>query len=83
MQYQLVNDICYSFNWTIKKWWKFSEKTDFGAHFERFLVYALLRSMSYASIPFEMKGLIEIHNRVKFHHYTISGYQVVNFQRFL
>ena len=59
------------------------KKTDFGAHFERFLVYALLRSMSYAPIPFEMKGLIEIHNRVKFHHYTISGYQVINFQRFL
>ena len=34
MQYQVVNDICYNLYCTIKKLWKFSQKTGFQAHFQ-------------------------------------------------
>ena len=31
---------------------------------------------------YQMKGVIEIHNAGKFHHYTISDFQVIDFQMF-
>ena len=35
-QFQVGNDICYNFNCTIKKWWKFSQKTIFRHIFRGF-----------------------------------------------
>ena len=55
---------------------------DFWAHFERFFYYALLRPPSYAPIFSQIKGLMVIHNHGKFHQYSISGSQVINFQMF-
>ena len=57
-------------------------KLRFLSYFQRFLVCTLLRPVSYAQIFCQMKGLIEIHNRGKFHHFTISGCQVIDFQMF-
>ena len=44
---------------------------------------ALQRPMSYAQIFCLMKGIIEMHNPGKFHHYSISGCQVRDFRMFL
>ena len=77
-----MNDICHAFNCTFKKWWKFSKKTIFGDHFQRFFVYTLLRPMSYTQIFSQIIGLIEIHNRGKFHQYSICSCEVIYFQRF-
>ena len=38
--------------------------------------------MSYASIFSQIKDLIEIHNRDKFHQYSICGFQVMYLERF-
>ena len=35
------------------------------------------------AIFFQMKGLMKIHNRGKFHLYSICGCQFINFQMFL
>ena len=83
MQYQTVNPICYAFYCTIKKWWKFSQKTDVLAHFQGFLVYTVLRSVSYAPIFGQIKGIIKIDNRGKFHQYSICGYEVIYLERYL
>ena len=63
-----------------KKWSKFPPKNDFVAHFQRFCYYVLLHPMSYSQFFCQMKGLIKIHNRGKFHQYSICGYEVTNFQ---
>ena len=83
MQYQTVNPICYAFFFFFKKWWKFSQKTDVLAHFQGFLVYTVLRSVSYAPIFGQIKGIIKIHNRGKFHQYSICGYEVIYLERYL
>ena len=36
----------------------------------------------HAQIFCQMKGLIKIHNRAKFHRYSVCGSQVTNFQKF-
>ena len=61
---------------------KIATKADFRACFERFFHYALLRPPSYAPIFSQIKGLMVIHYRGKFHQYSISGSQVINFQMF-
>ena len=55
------------FHFILKKHVKLSQKIDFLARFERFLVYDFLRPMSYAPIFSQIKSLIEVHNRDKFH----------------
>ena len=67
------------------EFWKFREikpKNDFFAFLQRFLFHALPRPVGAALIFFQMKGLIKIHNRGKFHLYSICGCQFVNFQMF-
>ena len=72
-----------SFYSVLKKRSKLGQKTNFWAHFERFFHYTLLRPLSYAPIFCQIKGLMMIHNRGKFHQYSISGSQAINFQMFL
>ena len=64
--------------------WKFikMKPKNFRAHFRRFFVYALLRPMSHTSIFLQIEGVRKIHNRGKFHEYSICGCQVINFQSF-
>ena len=57
-------------------------KNDFLAYSERFFIYILSYRTSYASSFSQNKGLMKLHNRGKFHKYTICGCQVINFQRF-
>ena len=68
------------------KSWKFQEskpKNWFsGSFLEVFQLHLLLRSMSYALIFWQMKGLIKIHNRGKFYEYRVLDCQVINFQSF-
>ena len=75
-----VFDTLYSI---LKKRSKLSQKTDFLAHFERFFNYTLLRPPSYVPIFCQIKDLMVIHARNKFHQYSIPGSQVMNFQMFL
>ena len=51
------------FHFILKKQLKLSQKIDFLAHFERFLVYAFLRPMSHTLIFCQIKRLMEVHNR--------------------
>ena len=55
------------FHFILKKYLKLSQKIDFLAHFEGFLVYAFLRPMSYTPIVDQIKRFMEVHNRGKFH----------------
>ena len=70
-------------------WWhspknskKRSQKTVFLAFFQRFFGHALLRSMVHALTFCQMKVLIAIQNRGKFHLYIICGSKFINFQMF-
>ena len=82
MPFRAMSQICYSLYLVLKNGLKLGTETDFVCHFQRFFVYALLRPVSYTQIFRQKKGLIEIHNPGKFHHYTISGCQVIDFQMF-
>ena len=82
MPFRAMSQICYGLYLILKKGSKLSKKTGFVGHFLRFFVYALLRLLCYAPIFSQMKGVIEIHNPGKFHHYTISGCQVIDFPMF-
>ena len=77
-----MHQTLYDFYCTIKKWSELSQQTNFLSHFERFIVYALLRPTSYATSFFHNKGLMKFHNRGKFNKYSICGCQVASFQRF-
>ena len=55
------------FYFILKKHLKLSQKIDFLAHFERFLIYAFLRPMNYTPIFSHIKPLMEVHNHGKFH----------------
>ena len=61
---------------------KRSQKKYFLAHFRRFFIYTLLRSMIHPQSFFQIVGHMKIHNRGKFHEYSISGCQVIDFQFF-
>ena len=71
------NQICYRLYQILT----LGQKTDFLGNFQRFFVYALLRSMNYAPTFSQMKCLMQIHNHSKFHQYNIYGRQVIYFQR--
>ena len=58
-------------------------KNRFLTFFKWFFGHALLRPLGDTPISFKIKGLIEIHNRVKFHEYSIFASRVINFQMFL
>ena len=59
---------------------KLSQKTTFLAYSKRFLVYTLLRPMSYAPIFYHITDVIKIHTFGKFHQYSICDCQVKNFK---
>ena len=70
------------FYFILKKHLKLSQKNNFLAHFERFLVYAFLHPASYTQIFCQIKCLMEVHNCGKFHYCSICGCQVISFQMF-
>ena len=70
------------FVFNFKERLKIEQENWFCRTFFKVFVYALLRLLCYAPIFSQMKGVIEIHNPGKFHHYTISGCQVIDFQMF-
>ena len=55
---------------------------EFHGIFQWFFGCALLRPMGDASIFAQMKGLMEIRNRGKFHQYSICGFLVTNVETF-
>ena len=57
-------------------------KNPFFGPFRRFLGYTLPRPKAGTKIFCQMKDLMTIHNRVKFHFHSICGSQVINFQKF-
>ena len=66
----------------LKNTWNWAKKNNFLAYFERFVVYAFLRPVSYTPIFCQIKCLMEVHNCGKFHYGSICGCQVINFQMF-
>ena len=58
MQCNVMHQECGGFYFILKKHLELSQKTDFLAHFERFLVYALLRPVSYTPIFCQIKCLM-------------------------
>ena len=50
MQCNIMHHSCDGFNFFLKRHLKLSQKNNFLAHFERFLVYAFLRPLSYTPI---------------------------------
>ena len=70
------------FYFILKKHLKLSQKNNFLAHFERFLLYASLRPASYTRIFCQIKRLMEVHNFGKFYLCSICDCQVINFQIF-
>ena len=82
MQCNVMHQAYDSFCFILKKHLNLSQKIDFLAHFERFLVYAFLRPASYTPIFCQIKCLLEVHNCGKFHLCSICGCQVINFQMF-
>ena len=83
MQYKVSHHFCYSFWYSPENSKKLNQKTEFVALFQRFFDYALLRPMSYDLIFCQMKGLMKVHNRDKFHQCSICGWQVINFPMLL
>ena len=77
IQCKVMHQIFDSFYSISKKWLNLGQMTDFLPHFQRFLVYALLRLIIYAPIFCQIKILMKIHNCGKFHQYRI---QVKNLQ---
>ena len=67
MQCIVMHQAYAGFHFILKKHLKLSEKIDFMAHFERFLVSAFSHPMSYTSIFRQIKRLMEVHNRGKFY----------------
>ena len=81
MQCNITYHIQYSFSYSSKNSKK-SQKTYFLALLQSFFFYTFLRPMSNAPIFCQMKDLMKIHNRGKFHQHSICGCQVSNFQMF-
>ena len=83
MTCKMMHQMCYGFYWSIKRWLKLAKNLGFFAHFQMFVVYALLYPMSYTARFCRTKGLIKIYIRVKFHQYSICVCEVKNFQSVL
>ena len=67
---------------TLENWSKLGQKTDFWVIYRSFSLtpsYALRLAPQFLR---QMKGLMKIHNRGKFHLYSICGSQVINVQMF-
>ena len=82
MQRNVMHQVYGGFYFILKKHLKLSQKNNFLAHFERFLVYAFLRPVRYTPVFCQIKCLMEVHNFGKFHKCSICGCQVINFQMF-
>ena len=80
IQCKSMHQACDVFYFIIKKHLKLSQKKSFFGFFQRFLDHALSHCMGDTLIFGQMKVLMEIHNRAKFHQDTICGCKVMNFQ---
>ena len=78
MQPNLMYQIFNSFYCMLRKWSKLVQKADFLAHFKYFFPF---RSLTPRFLH-QMKVIIKIYTRGKFHLYSICGSQVVNVQMF-
>ena len=67
----------------LKKNWNWAKKKQSFGFFQRFFDHTLLRPMSDTPVFCQMKDLMRIHNRGKFHVYSICGCKVINFKMFL
>ena len=76
--YQIID----SFYNIQKKWSKLGQKTDFWLIFEGFSLTPSYTLWFTPQFLRQMKGLIKIYNRGKFHLYSICGSQVINVQIF-
>ena len=82
MQCKVMCQICDSFYSVSNKTSKLGQKADFSAHFQRLFVFTCLRLIIHAPIFSQIKSLMKVHNRGKFHYYSICGCQVTNDQMF-
>ena len=82
MQCKVTHHKCYSVSYNLENFKKLTQKTHFFALFQRFFPHALLQPVGDAPIFCQIKGLMEIYNRAKFHEYSICGFQVMNVQMF-
>ena len=82
MQGKAKYHICYGFWYIIENSKKWTQETDFLGFFQRFFGHALPLHMGDAQIVCQIKVLMKIHNRVKFHLHSIYSSQVINFQKF-
>ena len=77
-----MHQICYGFYWTIKKWWKLCQKTDFLGHFVSFFMYALFHPMNYTPGFCQMKDLFNIYIYISVISFISIGYAVVKLKIF-
>ena len=82
MECKAKYDTCYSFWYSAENSRKRNQKSDFWTFFGRFFDHTLPNLMGHAQIFRQMKIRMMIHNRGKFHLCSISGCQVINFQKF-
>ena len=81
MQYIVMHQAYNGFHFILKKHLQWSQKIDFLAHFERFLVYAFLCPMIYTLVCFQIKRVMEVHNCVIIslvQHLWLSSYKFSN-----
>ena len=76
---KVMHQICDRFYFIVKKCSRISQKTDFLANIERFFGYALWVMPQFLR---QMKDLMKIYNRGKFHPYSICGSKVIKCQMF-
>ena len=82
MQCKAKYYIWYGFWYVVENSKKWSQRTNFLGFFQKFFSLALRRPMGDAQIFCQMKGIMKIHNRAKFHLYTSCDSQVKNLQKF-
>ena len=79
MKYKVKYHICHGFWYSFENW-KNGAKKHFLAFFQRFSDHAPRTPLCHAQIFCQTKGIIDIHNRAKFHFHSVCGSQVKNFQ---
>ena len=67
MKCKVVHHIYDLFYFILNKWYKLSQKIDFLVHLEKFFIYVILHHIRYTPTFCQIKRLMEIHNRGKFH----------------
>ena len=82
METNILHHIYYGFWYSAENFKKLTQKPHFVVGIENFLDPTLFCPLGDIPIFGQMKGLLEIHNRGKFHWYSICGCQVIYLQIF-